>query len=176
MQFYEVPFVNSWTYSTSHCCSVQEFFFPVPISSRLSPTFFYISFSISGFMWSSLFHLDLSFVQGDKNRSIRKFYMLTASCASIICWKCCPFFSLLCLVNKEASSQWLGRIDRGRLLGFQPWEKGGRKNENNHESGIGRCSHVRIWISALVATSLKSSRIAEMKYKFLKILSEGSVC
>jgi len=26
LQFYEVPFVNSRSYSTSHCCSLQEFF------------------------------------------------------------------------------------------------------------------------------------------------------
>ena len=30
----------------------------------------YISFSVSGFMWRSLIHLDLSFVQGDKKASI----------------------------------------------------------------------------------------------------------
>ena len=45
-------------------------FSPVPISSRLFPTFSSISFSVSGFMWSSLIHLDLSFVQRDKNGSI----------------------------------------------------------------------------------------------------------
>jgi hypothetical protein len=45
-------------------------FSPVPICSRLFPTFSSISFSVSGFMWSSLIHLDLSFVQGDKNVSI----------------------------------------------------------------------------------------------------------
>jgi hypothetical protein len=44
---------------------------PVPISSKLFPTFASISFSVSGFMWSSLIHLDLSFVQEDKNGSIR---------------------------------------------------------------------------------------------------------
>jgi hypothetical protein len=43
---------------------------PVPISSRPFLTFYSISFSVSGFMWSSLIHLDLSFVQGNKNRSI----------------------------------------------------------------------------------------------------------
>ena len=43
---------------------------PVPISLRLFPTFFSISFSVSGFMWSSLIYLDLSIVQGDENRSI----------------------------------------------------------------------------------------------------------
>ena len=41
------------------CPSVQDF-----------PTFFSIRFSVSGFMWRSLIHLDLSFVEGDKNGSI----------------------------------------------------------------------------------------------------------
>ena len=45
-------------------------FSPVPIFLRLSPTFSSLSFRVSGFMWSSLNHLDLSFVQGDKNGSI----------------------------------------------------------------------------------------------------------
>jgi hypothetical protein len=35
----------------------------VSISSRLFPTFSSISFRVSGFMWSSLIHLVLSFVQ-----------------------------------------------------------------------------------------------------------------
>jgi hypothetical protein len=35
--------------------------------SRLFPTYFSISFCVSGFMWRSLIHLDLSFVQRDKN-------------------------------------------------------------------------------------------------------------
>jgi hypothetical protein len=38
---------------------------PVPIFSRLFPTFSSISFSVSGFLWSSLIHLDLRFIQGD---------------------------------------------------------------------------------------------------------------
>jgi hypothetical protein len=46
---------------------------PVPISLRLFFTFSSISFSVSGFVWSSLIYLDLSFVQGDKNGSIRIF-------------------------------------------------------------------------------------------------------
>jgi hypothetical protein len=46
-------------------------FSPVPISSKLFPTFSCISFSVSGFMWISLIHLDLSFVKGNKNGSIR---------------------------------------------------------------------------------------------------------
>jgi hypothetical protein len=40
------------------------------MSLRLSPIFSSIRFSISGFMWSSLIHLDFSFVQGDKNGSV----------------------------------------------------------------------------------------------------------
>jgi hypothetical protein len=42
----------------------------LPISLRLSSTSSSISFSVSGFVWSYLIHLDLSFVQGDKNGSI----------------------------------------------------------------------------------------------------------
>jgi hypothetical protein len=42
----------------------------VPICSRLFPAFSSTRFSISGFMWRSLIHLDLSFVQEDKNGSI----------------------------------------------------------------------------------------------------------
>jgi hypothetical protein len=51
---------------------------PVPMCSRLFPTFFSTSFSVSGFMWRSLIHLDLSFVQGDKNGSI--YILLHADC------------------------------------------------------------------------------------------------
>jgi hypothetical protein len=57
-------------------------FSPVPISLRLFHTLSSISFRVSGFMWSSLIYLDLSFVQGDKNGSIHQFsflYMLTAN-------------------------------------------------------------------------------------------------
>ena len=43
---------------------------PVPISSRLYPTFSSISFRVSVFLWSSLVHVDLSIVQGEKNGSI----------------------------------------------------------------------------------------------------------
>jgi hypothetical protein len=46
-------------------------FFFVPISLRLLPSFFSIRFRVSGFLWSYLVHLDLSFVQGDKNGSLR---------------------------------------------------------------------------------------------------------
>jgi hypothetical protein len=42
-------------------------FSTMPICSRISPTLSSILFSVSGFMQSSLIHLDLSFVQGDIN-------------------------------------------------------------------------------------------------------------
>ena len=51
------------------------------ISSRLFPTFSSICFSVSGFMWSCLIHLDLTLVQGDKNGSICIFfYFRLSSC------------------------------------------------------------------------------------------------
>jgi hypothetical protein len=43
---------------------------PVPISLRFFLTFSSISFTVSGFMWSSLILLDLTLVQGDRNGSI----------------------------------------------------------------------------------------------------------
>jgi hypothetical protein len=45
-------------------------FSPVPISSMLYPTFSSISFTVPGFMRSSLIHLNLTLVQGDGNGSI----------------------------------------------------------------------------------------------------------
>ena len=39
--------------------------FPMPICSRLLPTFSSMRFSMVGFMLMSLIHLDLSFVHGD---------------------------------------------------------------------------------------------------------------
>ena len=42
-------------------------FSTMPISSRLFPTFSSIKLSVSDFMWRSLIHLHLSFVQGEKN-------------------------------------------------------------------------------------------------------------
>jgi hypothetical protein len=64
---------------------------PVSLSLRFFPTFSSISFSVFGFVWSSLIHLDLTFLQGDKNGSI---HMLTASLPSSICWRCCPLSTL----------------------------------------------------------------------------------
>jgi hypothetical protein len=45
-------------------------FFPGSIYSRFSPTFSSTSVSISGFLLKSFIHLDLNFVQGNKNGSI----------------------------------------------------------------------------------------------------------
>jgi hypothetical protein len=45
-------------------------FFLVPIFLRLFPTFFSLCFNVSGFMWSSLIHLNLRFVQGNKKGPI----------------------------------------------------------------------------------------------------------
>ena len=42
----------------------------MPMCLRLFPTLFSINFSVSGFMRRSLIHLDLSFIQGEKNGSI----------------------------------------------------------------------------------------------------------
>jgi len=42
------------------------FMSPIPLSSRLFPTFSSVRFSIFDFMLRSLIHLDLSFVQGNK--------------------------------------------------------------------------------------------------------------
>jgi hypothetical protein len=58
---------------------------PVPISSRLFPTFSSINVSVSGFMWRSLIHLDLSFVQEIRMDQFSFFYMIICSCASTIC-------------------------------------------------------------------------------------------
>ena len=64
---------------------------PVPIFSRLFPTFSSISFRVSDFMWSSLIHLDLTSVQEIGMDQFTFFWVITASCASTICWKCCLF-------------------------------------------------------------------------------------
>jgi len=45
-------------------------FSPVPMCLRLFSNFSSINSSVSGLMWRFLIHLDLSFVQGDKNGSI----------------------------------------------------------------------------------------------------------
>ena len=52
LQFYEVQFVNSQSYSTSHCCSIQEFFpcahifeaFPHFVLYKFQCLWFYVEF------------------------------------------------------------------------------------------------------------------------------------
>ena len=66
MQFYDVPSVD-FDLKAQAIAVLFRNISPVPISSRLFPTFSSISFSVSGFMWSSLIHLDLTLVQGDRN-------------------------------------------------------------------------------------------------------------
>ena len=53
-------------------------FSPVPMCSKVFPTFSSNSFSVSGLMWRSLIYLHLIFVQGDKKGSI--FILLHAEC------------------------------------------------------------------------------------------------
>jgi hypothetical protein len=57
----------------------------VLLSLRLFPSFSSINFSVSGLMWRSLIHLDLSFDKEIRMDQVAFFYMLTASCASTIC-------------------------------------------------------------------------------------------
>ena len=78
-------------------CLLFRNFSPVLISLRLFPTFSSTSFSVSDFMWSSLIHLHLSLVKGDRNGLIHIFYMITTHCASTICWKCSLFFHWMLL-------------------------------------------------------------------------------
>jgi hypothetical protein len=47
--------------------------YPLLMCLKLFPAFSFIRFSLSGFMWRSLFHLGLSFGQRDKNGSICNF-------------------------------------------------------------------------------------------------------
>lgn len=63
----------------------------MPMCSRFSPTFSSISFSVSGLMWKSLIHLDLRFVQGDKNGSICILLHVHCQLTSTVCWKFCLF-------------------------------------------------------------------------------------
>jgi hypothetical protein len=66
-------------------------FSPVPIFLRLFPNVFSISFRVSGFMWSSLIHLDLSFVLRGKNGSIHILLHDNGQMCQHHLWKCCLF-------------------------------------------------------------------------------------
>ena len=73
--------------------------------SRLFPTFSSIRFSVSGFMWRSLIHLDLSLVQRDRMDQFAFFCILTSSWTSTSCWKGYLFstgcFWLLCRSSSD---------------------------------------------------------------------------
>jgi hypothetical protein len=50
-----------------------------------------------------------------------------------------PATSWFRLVNEDASSQWLGRADRGGTLGFPAWDREGvGGGEEHHERGVGQ--------------------------------------
>ena len=64
--------------------------FPMPIHSRVFPTFFSIRFSVAGFILRSLIHLDLN-VHRVMNINLFSFFcMQTSSETSTICWSCSP--------------------------------------------------------------------------------------
>jgi hypothetical protein len=54
LQFYEVPFIDSLSYSTSHCCSIQEFSpcthifeaFPYFLLYKFQCLWFYVEFPV----------------------------------------------------------------------------------------------------------------------------------
>ena len=72
---------------------------PVPMCSRLYPHFLSIRFSVSRFMWKSLFHLDFSFVQGDKNGSICILLLADCQLNHHHLLKMLPFFHWMVLVS-----------------------------------------------------------------------------
>jgi hypothetical protein len=53
-------------------------FYPVPMFSRLFPTYSFVKFSVSGILLRSFIYLHLSFLQGDKNDPI--YILLHADC------------------------------------------------------------------------------------------------
>ena len=67
--------------------------------SRLLPSFFSTSFTVTEFMLRLLIHLDLSFVQDDKYDLFVFFYMLTPSYANNVCWRCFLFVHFTILVS-----------------------------------------------------------------------------
>jgi hypothetical protein len=69
LQFHEVPFVNSRSYSTSHCCSIQELF-PCAHIFEAFPYFLLYKFQCLWFYVELLDPLRFILVQGDRNRSI----------------------------------------------------------------------------------------------------------
>ena len=75
---------------------------PVQVCSRLFPTFSSIC-SISGFIVRSLFHLDLSFVQGVDTDLLEFFYILTSSLDEHHLLKMLSFFPLYLLLYQKSA-------------------------------------------------------------------------
>ena len=98
-------------------CAIQFLFRrfpPVPMSSKLFPTFFSVGISVSGFRLKSLIHLDLSFVQGDKGL-FSFFYILTASYTITFVEDACFFPLHIWLLCQRSSVPRCGVL----LLGLQ---------------------------------------------------------
>jgi hypothetical protein len=91
-------------------------FSPVPMCSRLFPTLTSKSFVASGFMWSSLIHLDLSFVQEDKSGSIRILLHDNNQLSQHNLLKMLSFFHLMVLAPCQRSSDHRCVVS---FLGFQ---------------------------------------------------------
>ena len=79
----------------SAICILFRKIFPVLKYLRLFPTFFSITFTVSGFMRRCLIHSDLNFIQGMRMDQIAFFYMLTASWSSPF-WENAVFSPLDC--------------------------------------------------------------------------------
>ena len=139
--------------------------------SRLFPTFFSISFSVSGFKWSSLIHLDLNFLQGDKNGSIC--ILLHANCQlnQHCFWKCClppPTPHWMVLVPLWSNDhRWVGSF-----LGphhFYVFISKTLKNSNGFEMSL--CFHANMLVyHGLIFFSRLESPMLEIKHSLLSIV------
>ena len=69
LQFHEVPFINSRSYSTSHCCSIQEFSSCTHIFKAF-PYFLLYKFQCLWFYVEFLNPLRFDLSTGDRNGSI----------------------------------------------------------------------------------------------------------
>ena len=65
---------------------------PVPIQSKLLPTFSSIRFSVTKFMLSSLIYLEWSFLHDGRHESICNLLRVHIQYTNTFCWKC--FFSI----------------------------------------------------------------------------------
>ena len=72
---------------------------PVPMHSRVLPTFSSTRFSVVGFMLRSLVHLDLSFVHGNRYGSI--FILLHIDIQSFVEYFFCFPFYIFCFFVKN---------------------------------------------------------------------------